>query len=143
MWFKWLFTTSGAPSFCHANSDSAVDEHRRASGLYRHLSVSGGCGPAKEEVDRGEEQEEAEEETDRHKKSTSDERRQMIAGSGSAMDLSFLHGVEMERVLEVLQRDKVLRSIEENRIRSASFLRTHSDSTAFRKRIPHCHVEVD
>lgn len=58
----------------------------------------------------------------------------MIAGSGggSGMDLSFLHGVEMERVLEVLQRDKVLRSIEENRIRSASFLRTHSDSTAFR-----------
>ncbi|XP_075893709.1 synaptotagmin-like protein 3 [Nelusetta ayraudi] len=42
----------------------------------------------------------------------------MIAdGGGSGMDLSFLHAVEMERVLEVLQRDKVLRSIEENRIR--------------------------
>lgn len=131
MWFKWLFTTSGAPSFCHANSDSPVDEHRRASGLYRHLSVPGGCGPAKEEVNRGEVQQQEEEE--RHKKSTSDERRQMIAdGGGSGMDLSFLHAVEMERVLEVLQRDKVLRSIEENRIRLASFLRTRSDPTAFR-----------
>lgn len=44
----------------------------------------------------------------------------MIADGGSRMDLSFLHAVERERVLEVLQRDKVLRSVEENRIRSAT-----------------------
>lgn len=46
----------------------------------------------------------------------------MIADGGSRMDLTFLHAAEREIVLEVLQRDKVLRSIEENRIRSASVL---------------------
>lgn len=33
------------------------------------------------------------------------------------MDLSFLKALEREKVLEVLQRDKQLRIIEENRIR--------------------------
>lgn len=46
----------------------------------------------------------------------------MITDGGSTMDLSFLHAVERDTVLEVLQRDKVLRSIEENRIRSAIVL---------------------
>lgn len=37
------------------------------------------------------------------------------------MDLSFLQAPERETVLEVLQRDKLLRSIEENRIRRVFF----------------------
>lgn len=41
----------------------------------------------------------------------------MIRDCCLKMDLSLLQALERERVLEVLQKDKQLRTIEENRIR--------------------------
>lgn len=50
----------------------------------------------------------------------------MIRGCCVKMDLSFLHALERERVLDVLQRDKQLRAIEEDRIRLVIFHHFHS-----------------
>ncbi|XP_070782073.1 synaptotagmin-like protein 3 [Enoplosus armatus] len=45
----------------------------------------------------------------------------MITGCRLKMDLSFFQALERERILEVLQRDKQLRAIEEDRIRSMKY----------------------